>query len=210
MTATAILLVGAGGHAASCIDVIEESRRFIIAGLVGSAGEVGKQVLGYPVLGTDEDLPLLVARHPFALIVVGQIKTPEPRIQLFERLQNMRCELPFIVSPRALVSRHATIGAGTIVMHGAFVNAGANIGRNCIINSRALVEHDVTIGDNCHIATAAVINGGVRVGAGTFVGSNSTVRQDIEIGECCVIGMGQRVLANCGPGTSIPLVKRSA
>ena len=68
--------------------------------------------------------------------------------------------------PHAHVSRHATLGAGTIVMHGAVVNAGAVVGRNCIINSQSLVEHDAVIGDHCHIATAAAINSGVRIGAG--------------------------------------------
>ena len=62
-------------------------------------------------------------------------------------------------------------------MHGAVVNAGAVVGRNCIINSQSLMEHDATIGDHCHVATAAVVNGGVRIGAGTFIGSKACIRQ---------------------------------
>jgi sugar O-acyltransferase (sialic acid O-acetyltransferase NeuD family) len=209
VTLSSILLVGAGGHAAACIDVIEEGKQFTVAGLVGSTAEVGKRVLGYSVLGTDEDLPALVKRHPIVLVAVGQTKTAVPRVHLFERLQRMGCEMPVIVSPLAHVSKHATLGAGTIVMHGAVVNVGAVVGRNCIINSQALVEHDVAIADHCHIATAAVINGGVHIGAGTFVGSNSTVRQCLRIGERCLIGMGQRLLADCEAGTSIPPPKRS-
>ena len=27
-------------------------------------------------------------------------------------------------------------------MHGAIVNAGARVGKNCIINSKSLIEHD--------------------------------------------------------------------
>jgi sugar O-acyltransferase (sialic acid O-acetyltransferase NeuD family) len=199
-----LLLFGAGGHAAACIDVIEEGGQFTVAGLVGSAGEVGKRVLGYPVLGTDEDLSTLIARCPRVLIVIGQIKTAEPRIRLFERLQGLGCEMPTIVSPRAHVSRHATVGAGTIVMHGAVVNAAAVVGRNCIVNSLALVEHGVVVADHCHIATSAAVNSGVRIGAGTFIGSQSSVRQSLRIGERCVIGMGQRVLADCADGTRIP------
>jgi sugar O-acyltransferase (sialic acid O-acetyltransferase NeuD family) len=208
VSSASILLVGAGGHAAACIDVIETGGRFTVAGLVGFVDEVGKRVLSYPVVGTDEDLPALLAAHPNALICVGQIKTPQPRIRLFERLQALGYQLPVIVSPHAYVSKHATIGAGTIIMHGAIVNAGASVGRNCIINSQALVEHDATIADHCHIATAAIINGEVRVGAGTFVGSNTTVRQCLEIGERCLIGMGQRLLADCESGTSIPPTQR--
>lgn len=204
MSLLPILLIGAGGHARACIDVIEREQRFAIAGLIGTASEVGKRVLDYPVIGIDADLEDALAEIGRALIAVGQIKTPETRIRLFDIAEKSGCALPVIVSPHAYVSRHSTVGDGSIVMHGALVNAGARIGRNCILNSQSLVEHDSVVGDNCHIATAAAVNSGVSIGGGTFVGSNSSVRQGLTIGERCVIGMGQRVLSNCAPGTQLP------
>ena len=206
MAGTPLLLIGAGGHAAACIDVIEQQDRYSIAGLLGSADEVGKQICGYPVLGSDAQLGELLARIGRALIVVGQIKTPEPRIRLFAQLSALSCEMPIIVSPRAHVSRHATLGAGTIVMHGAIVNARASVGRNCILNSQSLVEHDARVGDHCHVATGAIVNGGASIGDGTFVGSQSCVRQEVRVGARCVIGMGERVLADCGDDTTLPAV----
>jgi len=207
---TRILLAGAGGHARSCIDVIEQHGRFAVGGLVGLPDEVGSSVLGYPVLGTDADLADLLVDFAHALVSVGQIQTPEPRMRIFERLEQCGYTLPVIVSPKAYVSAHATLGAGTIVMHGAIVNAGAKVGRNCIVNSQALVEHDVTIEDHCHIATAAAINSGVRIGAETFVGSNACVRQGIAIGRHCVIGMGQSVTTDCARATRLPAPEGSS
>lgn len=207
MSREAILLLGAGGHARSCIDVIEQEGRYTVGGLVGLPQEVGSHVLGYPVLGADGDLPDLLPRFPWVLIAVGQIKSPAARITLHALLEAGGCSLPVIVSPRAYVSKHAKVGAGTIVMHGAVVNAGASIGRNCIINSRALVEHDAVVGDHCHIATAAVINGDVSIGSGSFIGSNACVRQGIRVAERCVVGMGQLVLSDCMAGTRLPPVK---
>lgn len=207
MTRKPLLLMGAGGHARACIDVIEQEGTFLIAGLVGCSHEAGAHVLGYRVVGTDTDLSALAREFDHALIAVGQIKTPEPRERLFGLLEENGFVLPVVVSPHAYVSAHARLGAGTIVMHGAVVNAGAEVGRNCIINSQALVEHDVVIGDHCHIATAAAINSGVFVGAGTFVGSNACVRQGIHIGERCLIGMGERVLADCEPGMHLPALR---
>jgi sugar O-acyltransferase (sialic acid O-acetyltransferase NeuD family) len=199
-----LLLVGAGGHARACIDVIEQQGRFAVAGLVGQPHEVGGRVLGYPVLGTDADLPALLREYRAALVAVGQIKTPEPRIRLFHLLEEHGCTGPVIISPRAYVSAHARVGAGSIVMHGAVINAAAVIGRNCIVNSQALVEHDAVVEDHCHIATSSAVNSGVRIGAGSFIGSGSSVRQCVSIGERCVIGMGQRVLADCAAGTRLP------
>jgi sugar O-acyltransferase (sialic acid O-acetyltransferase NeuD family) len=204
LTREPILLVGAGGHSRACIDVIEQEGRFVVKGLVGLLKEVGSSIFEYPVLGTDEDLPILLDDCANALIVVGQIKTPEPRIRLFDLLQQSSCVLPTIVSPRAYVSPHADLEAGTIVMPGAIVNSGAVVGKNCIINSQSLVEHDVIIKDHCHIATAATINSGVRIGTGTFIGSNSSVKQGITIGDHCVLGMGQKILANCETGVCMP------
>jgi sugar O-acyltransferase (sialic acid O-acetyltransferase NeuD family) len=199
-----ILLVGAGGHARACIDVIETTGHFAIGGLVGLPEQVGNRVLGYPVLGTDGDLPALRGEFGAALVTVGHIKSPDIRIALFGRLREIGYVLPQIVSPRAHVSRHAGIAEGTIVMHGAIVNAGAVVGYNCILNSLSLVEHDSIVGNHCHIATAAAVNSGVQIGDGTFVGSNSSVRQGTRIGERCVIGMGQRVLGDCAAGTWLP------
>lgn len=207
MTKMPILLVGAGGHARACIDVIEQEGRFQVGGLVGLPNEVGAQILGYPVLGTDADLARLLRNHSHAMVTVGQIKTAEPRRRLFDVLQQFGCILPVVVSPRAYVSSHATVGAGTIVMHGAVVNAAAAIGRNCIVNSQSLIEHDAVIEDHCHIATGAAINSGVHIGSGTFIGSNCCVRQLVTIGDRCLVGMGQRVLKDCEPGTHIPARK---
>lgn len=178
--------------------------KYDILGLVGLPSEVGATVLGYSIVGTEDDVAGRLDEYPNAIVSAGQIKSPDVRIRLFEFFERAGHNLPAVVSPRAYVSRHATVGAGSIVMHGAVVNAGASIGRNCIINSHALVEHDASVGDHCHISTGAILNGGVRVGAGTFVGSNTTIRQNAMVGVRCVIGMGQRVLADCTDETWIP------
>lgn len=207
MTRPFILLAGAGGHARACVDVIECEGRFTIAGFLGTAHEVGTTVIGYPVLAADDAVPLGIA--DFGLVAVGQIKSPEIRMRLFDLLRGSGLRMTTIVSPRAILSRHASVGVGTIVMHGAVVNAMASVGDNCIINSQALVEHDAVVGDHCHIATGAILNSGVRVGDGAFIGSGAMVRQGVRIGERCIVGMGQRVLTDCSPGSQLPPTQES-
>lgn len=194
MSKPAILLVGSGGHARSCIDVLEQQARYSIVGLVGLPGEVAREVLGFSVLGTDEMLQSFKDKCDNALVAVGQIEIPEMRIRLFTRLLELGFALPTVISPRAQVSRHARIEAGTIVMHGAIINAGARVGRNCIINSQSLIEHDAVIGDHCHVSTGAIVNGGVTVGARTFVGSGAVLREGITLGTGCIVGMCVPVL----------------
>lgn len=208
MTAEPLLLLGAGGHARVCIDVIEQAGNFSILGLTGLAEEVGSRLLGYLVAGTDAHIEQMLGDAGRGLVAVGQIKTPEPRMRLFGLLEARDRVVPAIVSPRAYVSPHATVGEGSIVMHGAVVNAGARVGRNCIVNSQALIEHDAVVADHCHISTGAILNSGVRINEGVFVGSNSTVRQGISIGTRCVIGMAQAVLKDCADGTWLPPARR--
>lgn len=194
MSKELILLVGAGGHARASIDVIEQEGRFALKGLVGQAQElVGTRIFNYPVLGTDADLSTLLSDCKNALVAVGHIKTPEPRIRLFDLLQLNEIVAPVIVSPYAYVSPHASLGAGTIVMHGAIISAGTVVGKNCIINSRSLIEHSAIVANHCHISTGAIINGDANIGVGSFVGSGSIIKQGVRLGSGCVVGMGLAV-----------------
>lgn len=169
-----LLLIGGGGHCHSVIDVIEQQNRYAIAGIVDTSENVGRQVLGYPVIATDDQLAKLYGEYLHAIVTVGQIKSSSLRVRLYKQLKKIGYQLPTIISPLAYVSRHAQIGEGTVVLHHALVNANARVGNNCIINSKALIEHDAQVHDHCHIATACVINGGVVIEADTFIGSNVT------------------------------------
>jgi sugar O-acyltransferase (sialic acid O-acetyltransferase NeuD family) len=190
MTKSDLLLIGAGGHAHACIDVIEQHGGYRIAGLVGLPGQLKTSHLGYEVIGSDDDLPRLAESCRLALISVGQIKSPERRIRLYQIARGLGFQFPSVIAPSAHVSRHARIGPGTIVMHGAIVNAGAVVGANCIVNTRALVEHDAVVGDHCHISTGAILNGTVVIGTGSFVGSGSVVKEGVIVGKNCLVGMG--------------------
>jgi sugar O-acyltransferase (sialic acid O-acetyltransferase NeuD family) len=202
-----ILLIGGGGHCHSCIDVIEAGGRFSIHGIVDHNPVPGSNAFGFPILGSDEDLPELLSGCRSALVTVGQIRSPEIRIRLFSRLQALGASLPVIVSPLARLSPRADAGQGTIIVHGAVVNAGAVIGLNCIVNTMALVEHDVQVGSHCHISTGAIINGGTVVGDGSFIGSNAVIREGVHIGENSVVGAGCRVLHNLPRGTILKQIK---
>ncbi len=185
-----LILLGAGGHAQACIDVIEQEGKFSIVGLVGLPDEVGTSRGKYQVLASDDDLPNLLSECQLAIVSLGQINSPKNRIRLYERAVEIGFKLPTIISPRAYISPSATIGAGTIVMHGAIVNANASIASNCIINTRAVIEHDAKVLDNCHISTGVIVNGNSKVGAGSFIGSGSLIKEGISIGKNAVVGMG--------------------
>jgi len=197
-----IILIGGGGHCKSCIDVIEQEGKYSIIGILDLPGMVGAKILGYEILGTDDDLPVFLKTVSHCLITIGQIKSSEKRIGLWKMVKNSGAKMPVIISPHAYVAKSATIGEGSIIMHQAIINAEAQIGINCIINSKALIEHEALIGDFCHISTGAIINGRAIVGDRCFVGSNSTISNNVCLIEETIVAAGSNVSKDTiTPGT---------
>lgn len=189
-----ILLIGCGGHARSLIELVESAGIWRIRGLVGLPDQVNTRVLNYQVIGCDADLAALRKKCPSAVLAIGQLPDPTARQRLSRRLDKHGFVYPVLVSPHAVVSRHARLGQGSTVGHGVIVNAATVVGDHCILNSRALIEHDVQIGSYCHISTGAIINGGVRIGSGSFIGSGSILREGLELPDNTVIGAGKRIM----------------
>lgn len=198
-----LLLVGGGGHCHACIDVIETEHQYRIAGVVLATRGDHPDVMRHPVIGADDDLPMLLRQIPNAIVTVGQIKSAAIRRELFELLKDLGANLSIIQSPNSYCSRHAVLGEGTILMHRSLVNSGARVGANCIINSQALIEHDVEIADHCHISTGVKVNGSVRIGEGTFIGSGSIIKESVTVGAGVVIGAGQLILEDVPDGMRV-------
>lgn len=196
MSKANLILIGAGGHARSCIDTIEQEGIYKIAGLIGLPQEVGSKLLGYEVIATDADISELGKQYQFAIITLGQIDSPEHRIRLFAQAHEAGFTFPTVIAPTAYASPHSIIGAGTMVMHGAIINAGVQVGSNCIINSNSLIEHDAHIEDHCHISTGAILNGNTSIGMGSFIGSGTAIKEGVSIGTNSLVGMGLMVRHN--------------
>ena len=187
-----LILVGGGGHCKSVIDVAE-SAGYTILGILERPEEVGKKVLSYEVIGTDDDMAKYVDRAEF-IVTVGQIKSPDLRIKLHKMIEQAGGKLASIVAPTAHVSKYAQLGEGTVVMHQVVVNADAKIGKGCIINTFANIEHDVVIGNYCHISTGAMVNGGCKIGDDCFIGSQSVLANGISVCNGCLVSAGAFVL----------------
>ena len=181
-----LILVGGGGHCKSVIEAAE-SAGYNILGVLDTPENVGKQVLAYSVIGTDDDIPQYVDKAEF-VITVGFIKNPAIRIKLYNKVKEAGGKLATVIASTAHVSKYSTIGEGTVVMHQAFVNAGAHIGANCIINTFCNIEHDAQIGDQCHISTGTMVNGDCKVGDRCFIGSQSALANGITIDEDIIVG----------------------
>lgn len=183
-----IILIGGGGHCLSVIDVVEQEDKYNIKGILDDTKK--GNVLGYPILGNRDLVRELSTEGMFFLITIGQIKSSSTREDIALLLDSCKANLATVISPLAYVSKHATIGEGSVIMHNAIINAKAKVGKHCIINTKANIEHNVQIGDFCHISTCATVNGDTIVGKRTFIGSNATISNNITIVEKSIISAG--------------------
>ena len=201
---TDLLLIGAGGHCASCIEVIESHALYQIRGIVDLPEKLGEKILGYEITGHDDQLEELLKETSAFLVTMGSIKNAKMRQQLFEKCKGAGGQGAVVAAGTAHVSKHADLDGGTIVLHQALVNARARVGENGIINSKALIEHGVSVGSHSHISTGAIVNGDCIIGERVFVGSRAVLHQGVQLCDDAIIGAGSVVIADINePGVYV-------
>ena len=186
-----LVVLGSSGHAKAVIDVIEEQGEYGIAGCT-SPDPAGEGVLGYRVLGTDDQLAELRRsgiRH--AVVAIGDNRR---RKLAAGAAIAAGLELVSAVSPAARVSRHASLGKGVVIMPGAIVCAGSSILDGVILNTGASVDHDCVIREFAHVGPGANLAGWVEVGEGAFLGIGAKVIPNRRIGAYAVVGAGAVVI----------------
>ena len=178
-----LILYGASGHCKVIIDVLEScgSNTFtIVDDNINTTSILGIEVAHSSTVSFKESNQLLLS--------IGNNKV---RKELSSRL---KVSFFKAIHPKAIVSRHSTIGEGTVVMAGSVINPSVSIGTHCIINTAAVIEHDCVIDDFVHISPNAALAGEVCVGEGTQIGIGATIIQGIKIGKWVVIGAGSVII----------------
>lgn len=174
-----MLLYGAGGHAKVILDCLLEE---------------GKEVEGF----FDSNLDLVSLNGHSVLGEYDAEESPECHLIVSigdnKRRQNIVSEIKHkfgnATHPSAIVSKFARIDVGTMIVHGAVVQSGVDIGKHCILNTLSSVDHDSKVGDFVHISPRACVCSSVRIGSGTHLGAGATVLPGVTIGKWCVIGAG--------------------
>ena len=197
-----LIIVGAGGHSKTCLEVVESSKNYKIIGFIDNKAKLNGILNNFKIFN-EKNLNALLKITRNAHIGVGQIKSAKLRIKLFKKYKNKGFNFPALIHSKSYISKHSFVGEGTLVGINSIINAGCYVGSNSIINNKSLIEHESIIGNNCHISTGAIINGNCSIGDNTFIGSGSIISNNISIGKNCVIGSGNIIKKNLKAGTFI-------
>lgn len=178
-----VLLYGGSGHAKVIMECLKASD-YSVQGIFDDNPEL-KSVAGIPVIGTYStqifpELPIIIS--------IGNNS-------IRKKISQKICHSLIISEhPSTLRSPCAVVGAGSVLMHGAILQACVVLGKHCIINTAASVDHECSIADYVHIAPHATLCGNVVVGEGTLIGAGATVIQGIKIGRWVTVGAGTVVI----------------
>ena len=200
---TAIIILGAGGHAKVLIDALLLSSA-VIAGVVDpDLALVGTTILGVPVLGGDDVINEFPPSEIKLVNGLGSVGLPVKRQQLYERFKDLGYKFATVVHPSAVVASDVVLGEGAQVMAGAVIQPGCRIGINSIINTRASVDHDSIVGEHAHVAPGVTMSGGVKIGMGSHIGTGATLIQGKSIGRGCLVAAGAVVTKDIADGVMV-------
>jgi len=189
-----LILIGGGGHALTCLDIVEMNKKYTIKGYIAKSRDKRLASLRVSYLGDDDIINSMCESSVSFVLAIGQILSPDLRINLFYKIIKLGGKFPSFISDTAFVSDSVDIDIGVIVGHGALLNTHAKIEKNCIINSRALIEHGSVVKKHSHIAPGAIILGDVEIGEGSFIGAGAVIREGVKIAPRSVVGAGSIVL----------------
>jgi sugar O-acyltransferase (sialic acid O-acetyltransferase NeuD family) len=190
-----IVLFGSSGHAKVIADIVEKEGLYKILGLIDINQPLGAECFGYEILGTDDDLALLIKKHDIQGGIIG-VGDNWVRHLIAKKVFGLIPDFYFAkaVHPKSHIARQVNLKRGTVVMAGASINSGSEIGEFCIVNTNASVDHDNTFSDYSSILPNATTGGNVRVGSFSVLGMGTSILQEVRIGSHTVIGAGSVVL----------------
>ncbi|MGM1055637.1 MAG: acetyltransferase [Bacteroidota bacterium] len=178
-------IYGASGHSKVIID-IAKSIDISIDAIFDDNLQL-TEVSGYKVVHTLSNKLLMRG----TVLAIGDNKIRKIVVGKFDgKIQKGISHISSVLAPTVI------IGAGTVVMANAAINAETRIGNHCIVNTGATVEHECQLGDFVHISPNAALAGNVIVGEGTHIGIGAVVIPGVKIGKWVTIGAGAVVLAD--------------
>jgi 2,3,4,5-tetrahydropyridine-2,6-dicarboxylate N-acetyltransferase len=108
------------------------------------------------------------------------------------------------IEPGASIRDFVKIGRNVVVMMGAIINIGAEIGEKTMIDMNTVIGARAIIGRNCHIGAGSVVAGvleppskePVIIEDDVFVGANAVILEGVHIGKGAVVAAGSVVTSD--------------
>lgn len=201
---TAIVGLGAGGHAKCVIEAIRSVfLHRVVAVADANPARVGESILNSPVVGVHQLEQLRADGVELAFLGIGGVGDATGRRAGGALLRQLGFTLPPIAHRTAVLAASARLESGAQVLTAAIINAEAHLLQDSLVNAGAIIGHDVVVGRCVHVSSGARIAGSVTIGDGAHVGTGAVVIQGRTIGEGAVVGAGAVVVDDVPAHTTV-------
>ena len=193
-----VLIVGSSGHSKVIIDIFEKEGKYEIIGLLDAFRQIGKETLGYKVVGKEKTLSDILMENPSCNISIA-IGDNWIRHKVMNKVINVVPNINFVstIHPSAQIGKNVQIGKGVVIMAGAIINSDTIIEDFTIINTKASIDHDSKMLKFSSLAPNVTTGGNVKIGEFSAISIGATIKHGISIGKHSVIGAGALLMKNC-------------
>lgn len=197
-----IVLFGGGLQVHCCIDAIKKEGKYNIIGIIDSIKDIGTEILGYKIIGRQEQLKELIGKYKIdaGIITIGDNWSRKIVLDIILSIVP-NFEFVTAIHPSVIIGQNVVIGKGTAMMAGCIVNPNSVIGEFCFFATGAILEHDCFMDDFSSLSAGSLTGGKVKIGKFAAITMGVVLFDKIQIGEHTVIGSGSLVTkdisANC-------------
>lgn len=191
-----LLIIGAGGFGRETAWLVERinanNPEWKLLGFIDDNPEMtGKELNGYKVLGTTENLK----DYPDAYVVCS-IANAKVRKHIVESIKTKSPNRKFatLIDPTVEKSDYVSIGEGTVICMHTIISVNIEIAEHVIITSGCTIGHDAKVSDFVTFYPNATASGFTAVGECTELGTGMQVIQGISIGSSSIVGAGSVVI----------------
>lgn len=192
-----LIILGAGGTAFDLIDIAiamnKIEKRWNILGFLDDNIElIGKDVYGYPVLGSI--LEAASYENAFFASSIGDAYRPKLRMIVRNKVPFSNDRFASLIHPTAIISNTAIVESGAVIYGNVTLSGKVHVGHDVFLCGNTFLGHECVIGNHCMLSIGNYLASDVHVGDCCYLGVGVMARHQIEIGANCLIGMGTRVV----------------
>lgn len=183
-----IVLIGASDHCRYTIDIIEQEKKYQIAGIIDNKYKKGDLFEGYKVLGYLDILPKLQREGiTGGIIAIGDNYT---RFRMKREISELQIDFQYknAIHPSVIIGKNTKMGEGCVFMAGVIVNNDCKIGDHCFLATKASLDHDSQMGDFSSLSPGVTTGGRAEIGECSAIGIGAKLFHYVKVGKHSVIG----------------------
>lgn len=183
-------------------DINEDKKRFNFIGFLEKDEKlINKEVLGYPILGTDD---LLLDKLSNCAVVNNIIGTTRLHEIVSNNIHNKYkiYNTPNLIHPK-VCCKYVNIGKGNIIYENVGFATKVSVGDFNIIYPSTNIGHETTIGDFNLFALNVVIGARCAIGSKNIFGNSSTLSLGLSVANDNSFGVGSVIIKNVESGKSL-------